>query len=342
MISDEKRRRQQRRADRRINQTVSRQNGSQTTGAAASRFGGDKDDPKHLSPKTAAENGSALDDVKVLADEGAALPAGGGDRHSSGTQVAIDHDIHQHGQQADSPPLQPTEIAFPLCDAAVRSSEGSEWKLADAIEAECSETGADGARNGSYSKMEAMREEIAKNLGVELSFERIRKLRKVASAFPPVPPGRRRPGVSLEGHLEAGTHEALEKIMNTAPEGTAFTREFIRRAMHPNGKTEQDKQKETERRRQIDDQRKALQDLRTQLGRQNEAQEQRYSELCRTTGTKPEPLPSLPQEEGTPRPVAETLEQSLRVLLTLHGFDPTADTLKQAIQAFVTTVLGRP
>ena len=84
-------------------------------------------------------------------------------------------------------------VKFPLCDAAVRKTEGGEWALADAILAECSETGKDGVRNGSYAKMDAMREEIAKNRGVELSLERIRKLRKVADAFPP---GRRRPGVS--------------------------------------------------------------------------------------------------------------------------------------------------
>ena len=93
---------------------------------------------------------------------------------------------------------------------------GGEWDLADAIVAECSETGDDGVRNGSQAKMEAMREEIAKNHGVELSFERIRKLRKVASAFPP---GRRRPGVSLEGHLEAGTPDALDDVDQERPGG---------------------------------------------------------------------------------------------------------------------------
>ena len=67
------------------------------------------------------------------------------------------------------------EIKFPLCDAAVRKRVGSEWELADAILAECCETGKDGVRNESYAKMEAMRQEIAANHGVELSFERIRK-----------------------------------------------------------------------------------------------------------------------------------------------------------------------
>jgi hypothetical protein len=105
------------------------------------------------------------------------------------------------------------ELEFPLCDAAVQKRDGSEWDLADAIVAECSETGDHGVRNGSYAKMEAMREEIAKNHGVALSLERVRKLRKVASAFPP---GRRRPGVSLDGHLEAGTPEALDAFVNRA------------------------------------------------------------------------------------------------------------------------------
>ena len=84
------------------------------------------------------------------------------------------------------------EIKFPRCDAAVQKIESGGWDLADAIVAECSETGDDGVRNESYALMNAMRDEIAKNRGVELSFERIRKLRKAASAFPP---GRRRPGL---------------------------------------------------------------------------------------------------------------------------------------------------
>ena len=108
----------------------------------------------------------------------------------------------------------PAEIKFPLCDAAVQKIDSGDWDLADAIVAECSETGDDGVRNESYAKMKAMRQEIAKNRGVELSFERIRKLRKAASAFPP---GRRRPAVSLEGHLEAGTPEVLDAFINSAP-----------------------------------------------------------------------------------------------------------------------------
>ena len=39
------------------------------------------------------------------------------------------------------------EIKFPLCDAAVRKIDGGDWDLADAIVAECSETGDDGVRN---------------------------------------------------------------------------------------------------------------------------------------------------------------------------------------------------
>jgi hypothetical protein len=96
------------------------------------------------------------------------------------------------------------EIKFPRCDAAIQSIDSGDWDLADAIVAECSETGDDGVRNESYALMDAMRDEIARNRGVELSFERIRKLRKVASAFPP---GRRRPAVSLDGHLEAGSSD---------------------------------------------------------------------------------------------------------------------------------------
>ena len=108
------------------------------------------------------------------------------------------------------------DVKFPLCDAAVRKMEGGKWELADAILAECSEPGEDGVRNESYAEMMAMRQEIASTSGVDLSLERIRKLRKVASAFPA---GRRRPGVSVEGHLEAGTPEALDELIKAAPNG---------------------------------------------------------------------------------------------------------------------------
>ena len=77
--------------------------------------------------------------------------------------------------------------------------------------AECSETGDDGVRNELFALMRAMRDEIAKNRGVELSFERIRKLRRVASAFPA---GRRRPGAaSLDAHLEASTPDVLDELI---------------------------------------------------------------------------------------------------------------------------------
>ena len=112
-------------------------------------------------------------------------------------------------------------LRFPLCDAAVRKIDSGDWDLADAIVAECSETGDDGVRNESYASMKAMRDEIAKNRGVELSFERIRKLRKVASAFPA---GRRRPAVPLEIHLEAGTPEALDALISSAPNGATLSR----------------------------------------------------------------------------------------------------------------------
>ena len=42
------------------------------------------------------------------------------------------------------------EIKFPRCDTAVRKMVGNEWELADAILAECFETGKDGVRNKSY------------------------------------------------------------------------------------------------------------------------------------------------------------------------------------------------
>ena len=182
-------------------------------------------------------------------------------------------------------------VKFPRCDAAVRKRLGSEWELADAILAECCETGKDGERNESYAKMEAMRDEIAKNRGVELSFERIRKLRKVASAFPP---GRRRPGVSLEGHLEAGTPEALDAFINSAPNGTPLTCSYIRQLKHPSEKAERDQQK-AERRHQIQDQRTALQSLCRQqerktekLVREKEERERQYTALCRSIGKEPE------------------------------------------------------
>jgi hypothetical protein len=228
------------------------------------------------------------------------------------------------------------EIRFPLCDAAFQRIDSGDWDLADAILAECCETGKDGMRNESYAKMEAMRQEIAGNRGVQLSFERIRKLRKVASAFPP---GRRRPAVSLEGHLEAGTPEALDAFINSAPDGAPLTCSYIRRLKHPTEKIEQDQQK-AERRHQIEDQRTALQNICRQLERATEEREQRYMALCRSVGKEPEPFsPPLSPQNEPPLTVAEDLERAIRVLLTVRGLDPAA--LKKAIADFVATVLAQ-
>ncbi len=210
------------------------------------------------------------------------------------------------------------DIKFPLCDAAIRKKEGGEWDLADAISAECPETGEDGERNGSYAKMTAMRDEIAKNHGVVLSFERIRKLRKVASAFPP---GRRRPAISLEAHLEAGTPEVLDELIKAAA-GTALTRDYVRQQKYPTEKAQQDQQK-AERRHQVEDQRTALQTLVRQLEREKEEREQRYIDLCHSVEKEPELFsqPLSPAKEPAVT-VAEDLEQGLRGLLLSRGFDP--------------------
>ena len=233
------------------------------------------------------------------------------------------------------------EIKFPLCDAAVQKIDSGDWDLADAIVAECSETGDDGVRNASYAKMEAMQQEIAKNRGVELSFERIRKLRKAASAFPP---GRRRPAVSLEGHLEAGTPEALDAFINSAS-GTPLTCSYIRQLKHPTERVEQDQQK-AERRRQMEDHRTALQSLCQQEERKNEKlmlekeeRERKYTDLCRSIGKDPEPFSSLLPDDEPPLSVAEDLERALRFWLMARGFDPAA--LKKAIADFVGEVLAQ-
>jgi hypothetical protein len=230
------------------------------------------------------------------------------------------------------------EIKFPLCDAAVRKRVGSEWELADAILAECCETGKDGVRNESYAQMDAMRQEIAANHGVELSFERIRKLRKVASAFPP---GRRRPAVPLEGHLEAGTPEALDAITKSAPNGTPLTCSYIRRLKHPAQKVERDQQK-AERRHQMEDQRTALQKICRQLERATEEREQRYLALCRSVGKEPEAFsPPLSPENEPSLTVAEDLEQAVRVLLTARGFNSKAENIRRAIEELVRAVLAQ-
>lgn len=228
------------------------------------------------------------------------------------------------------------ELRFPLCDAAVQKIDGGDWELADAIVAECSETGDDGKRNELYAKMEAMRQEIAINHGVDLSFERIRKLRKVASAFPA---GRRRPGVSLDGHLEAGTPEALDEIIKVVAAGTALTRDYIRRLKHPAEQAEEDQQK-AERRRQREEQRVALQNVCKQLERERDVREQQYADLCRSVGKEPEPVsPPLAPEDEPSIKVAEDLERAIRVVLTARGFDPAV--LKKAIDEFVNAVLAQ-
>jgi hypothetical protein len=227
-------------------------------------------------------------------------------------------------------------VKFPLCDAAVRKIDSGGWDLADAIVAECSETGDDGVRNESHKLMTAMRDEIAKNRGVELSFERIRKLRTVASAFPP---GRRRPGVSLEGHLEAGSPDALDELINSAPNGATLTRNYIRGLKHPAEKAEHDQQK-VERRHQTEDQRTAFQNICRQLERATEEREQQYIALCRSVGKEPEPLsPPLSPENEPSVTVAEDLERAIRVLLTVRGFNPKADNIRRPIEEFVRAVL---
>jgi hypothetical protein len=234
------------------------------------------------------------------------------------------------------------EIKFRRCDAALRKIDSGGWDLADAIVAECSETGDNGVRNESYALMNAMRQEIAANHGVELSFERVRKLRQAASVFPP---GRRRPGVSIEGHLEAGTLEALDAFIKGAPNGTPLTCSYIRRLKHPTERVEQDQQK-AERRHQKEDQTRAWQDLCRQQERQMEKvvrekaeRERRYTALCRSIGKDPEPFSPLLSDDEPPLSVAEDLEQGLRVLLTVRGFDPAA--LKKAIADFVDSVLAQ-
>ena len=235
------------------------------------------------------------------------------------------------------------ELQFPLCDAAVQKIDSGDWDLADAILAECSETGDAGVRNELHALMKAMRDEIAKNRGVALSFERVRKLRKVASAFPA---GRRRPGVSLEAHLEAGTPDALDAFISDAPSGTSLTRNYIRGLKHPDEKAEQDQQK-TERRRQIVDQRTALQKLcreqemkADKLMREKEELEQRYTTVCRSLGKEPEPIsPALVPEGEPPLTVAEDLERAIAILLIARGFDPKADQLKRAIGDLVKAAL---
>ncbi|MFZ2082376.1 MAG: hypothetical protein WAV38_38130 [Xanthobacteraceae bacterium] len=230
------------------------------------------------------------------------------------------------------------DVKFPLCDAAVRKMEGGKWELADAILAECSEPGENGVRSESYAEMMAMRQEIAINQGVDLSLERIRKLRKVASGFPA---GRRRPGVSVEGHLAAGTPEALDRLIKAAPPGTALTREYIRQHKHPDKKAEQGQQK-AERGRQSEEQRLALLKVCKQLERERDVRDQQYADLCRSMGKEPEPVAAPLAPEGEPPlTIAEELEQAVQRLLVAHGFDPEADNIKKATRDFVSAVLAQ-
>ena len=130
-------------------------------------------------------------------------------------------------------------------------------------------------------------------------------------------------------------------MFKSAPTGIALTREYIRQQKRPTEKAKQDRQK-AERRRQIEDHRKSLQGLCRQLEQKVEQSEERYTNLCRSIDREPEPFsPPLSPEEEPTRTVAEDLEQGLRVLLMSHGFDPTADNLKKAIQAFVQAVVAQ-
>jgi hypothetical protein len=262
-----------------------------------------------------------------------------------GSQSAAADSSGELAANRSSENAAPAEIKFPLCDAAIQKIESGGWELADAIVAECSETGDDGVRNASYAKMEEMRQEIAANHGLHLSLERIRKLRQVASAFRP---GRRRPAVSVESHLEAGTPDVLDELIKGAPNGAILTRDYIRGHKHPTEKAEEQQQK-AERRRQIEDQRTALQNMCRQqerqmekLAREKEEREQRYLDVCRSVGKEPEPFsPPLSPENEPPLSVAEDIERAIRVLSTVHGFDPKADNIKRAIEELVRAVLAQ-
>jgi hypothetical protein len=229
-------------------------------------------------------------------------------------------------------------VEFPRCNAAVRKMEGGEWELADAIVAECSDPGPDGVRDESYARINAMREEIAKNHGIDLSFERVRKLRKVAAAFLP---GRRRPAVSLEAHVEAGSPEALDDIINRTPAGTALTRQYIRQQKDPAKKAKQDQEK-AERRRQREDERAALQNVCKHLERQRDDLAQKYADACRSVGKDHEPVaPPLAPEDERSLTVAEDLEPAIGMVLIARGFDPKADHIKKAIGDFVSAMLAQ-
>jgi hypothetical protein len=229
------------------------------------------------------------------------------------------------------------ELRFPRCDAAVRTLTHDTWELADAIVAECSEPGPNGVRNDSHAKINAMREEIARNHGIDLSFERVRKLRKVAAAFPP---GRRRPAVCLEAHLEAGSPQALDDTINRTPPGVAITRAHVRSLTHPNEAEEKEKRND-ERRHQIADQRLALQNICRDLGRQRDEREAQYLTLCRELGREPVPFDPVSAKDASPTSLAEDLDQSLRALLLARGFDPTTAEVTVAIDHLVQVALAQ-
>jgi hypothetical protein len=214
--------------------------------------------------------------------------------------------------------------------------------LADAILAECSEPGPNGVRNGSNAKMKAMQQEIAQNHDIDLSLVRILKLRKVASTFPP---DRRRQGVSLEGHIEAGTPEVLDEVIKNAPAGKRITREHIRDAklsMETDGtemgeNAARDRQAQ-ENRRQGEDQQEALRQLEQRNGEKVQLQ-QPDTDDTHSPGTESPSLPPPASRQKLSRPDPEALEQSARTWVLSHGFDPTAEHVKEATKAFVAALL---
>ena len=228
-------------------------------------------------------------------------------------------------------------VKFPLCDAAVRKLAHDAWELAEAVVAECSEPGPNGVRNASYAKIKAMRKEIAQNHSIDLSFERIRKLRQAAAAFPA---GRRRPGVCLDAHLEAGSPEALDDIINRTPAGVAVTRAYVRSLM-PREKDEEKEKRQDERHRQVKDHRVALQNLCSQLERERDQRAEQYVELCREVGREPEPFQPVQPKDSASTSVAEDLDQSLSAVLMTRGFDPTTAEVTAAINCLVEAALAQ-
>jgi hypothetical protein len=259
----------------------------------------------------------------------------GTDQLSDGSHAETD----SQGTGTAMPAATAPAVEFPLCHAAVENIKCDTWALADAILAECSEPGPKGVRTGSNASMEKMRAEIARNHGIELSFERVRKLRKAASTFPP---GRRRPAeVSLEAHLEAGTPDELDELIRETP-GAALTVSRIRQAKAQEEKAQREKEQE-ERRTQTREKQDALQDHHEQRHRESEHLEESPTGLDRSAAAKPpEVSPPAPKKEETPRGGAEALTEALRVLVKAHGIDPGADKVRRAIQTFVAAVTPAP